>query len=319
MTPPQPRATDLPGRAHGDVRCGREEASDRHMTEREHRLRLADGRTIACLELGAGGGSPIIYFHGYPSSRLEARLAAGAARGRGLRLLAPDRPGFGESTFLPGRTISAWAADVAELADRLELARFAIVGVSGGGPYALACAAHIPRRVSGVALVGAPGPLALKSLTREMIALNRLALGLVAHSPFLAQLAIELAAPRIRRHPEHHVAHMMDTVPPADREVLAKPVCRALVIESLVEALRQGGRGAALELMLLARPWDFRLQQVAVLVRIWQGLADNIVPAANARHLAEMLPSSECHYLPDEGHLSLGVRYFDAILADLCA
>ncbi|MGE3480293.1 MAG: alpha/beta fold hydrolase [Gammaproteobacteria bacterium] len=295
----------------------REEVPDRHVTEREHRLRLADGRTIAYLDLGDAGGSPIFYFHGYPGSRLEARLAAGAAQGHGLRMLAPDRPGFGQSTFLPGRTIGAWAADVAELADRLELARFAIVGVSGGGPYALACAARIPERVSRVGLVGSPGPLALKPLTHEMIALNRLALGLIAHSPFLVQLAIELAAPWIRRHPEHHVAHMMGTAPPADRRVLAEPHYHALVIESLVEALRQGGRGAASELTLLARPWDFGLQEVRMPVRIWQGLADNIVPAANARHLAAMLPASECHYLPDEGHLSLGARHFDAILADL--
>jgi hypothetical protein len=101
----------------------REEASDGHAMEREHRLRLADGRTLACLELGDAGGSPILYFHGYPGSRLEGRLGARAARRLGLRLLAPDRPGFGASTFLPGRTIGAWAADVAELAGQFELRR----------------------------------------------------------------------------------------------------------------------------------------------------------------------------------------------------
>jgi pimeloyl-ACP methyl ester carboxylesterase len=112
---------------------------------------------------------------------------------------------------------------------------------------------------------------------------------------------------------------MMATAPPADRRVLADPGYRALVTESTAEALRQGGGGAAWELTLLAQPWGFKLQEVPVPVRIWQGLADNIVPAATAQDLAAVLPNSECHYLPGEGHLSLLVRHLDAVLADLRA
>jgi len=267
--------------------------------------------------LGDPGGSPVLYFHGYPGSRLEGRVAAGAARRHGLRLLAPDRPGFGHSTFLPGRTIGAWAADVAELADQLELERFAVVGVSGGGPYALACAARIPERISRVDLIGALGPLARKELTHDMVALNRWALALAARSPLLARLAVHLVATWIRHRPGRQLAHMMATAPPADRRVLADPGYRTLVAESTAEALRQGGRGAAWELTLLARPWDFRLQEVTTPVRIWHGLADTIVPPAMAQHLAAVLPSSECRYLPDEAHLV--IRHLDAILADLRA
>ncbi len=286
---------------------------------REHRLRLADGRTLACLELGDPAGRPVLYFHGYPGSRLEARLAAGAARFLGLRVLAPDRPGFGASTFQPGRTIGAWAADVAELADRLALERFAVIGVSGGGPYALACAARIPDRVSGVALVGALGPPGPEPLTRDMVAPNRHALALAARSPLLARLAVQLAAGWVHRHPERWLAHMMAGAPPADRHVLADPAYRALFAASTAEALRQGGRGAAWELTLLARPWDFSLQEVSMPVRIWQGLADNIVPPAIARQLAAALPHSESRDLPDEGHLSLIVRHLGTVLAELRA
>lgn len=285
--------------------------------ETEHRIRLADGRTLACLELGDRSGAPVLYFHGFPGSRLEGRLAARAAGRLGLRLLAPDRPGFGESTFQHGRTISAWAADVAELADRFALECFAVVGVSGGGPYALACAARIPERVSRVAIVGGLGPLAGTNLTSGMVALNRLALVVGARMPPLARLAVRFVARRIRRYPERYLAHMMVGAPAVDRRVLADAVYRALFAASTAEALRQGGRGPAWELMLLARPWDFRLQEVPIPVRIWQGLADNIVPAAMARHLAAALPHSESHYLPDDGHLSLIVRRIDAVLADL--
>ncbi len=290
---------------------------DKEAMETEYRIMLADGRTLACLALGASGGVPVIYFHGYPGSRFEARLAAHAARQLGLRVLAPDRPGFGESTFQPGRTIGAWAADVTALAEQLGLERFTVLGVSGGGPYALACAARIPERVSRVALACALGPSTRKDLIDGMVTLNRLALAAGSRMPPLARLAVDLVARLVRRHPQRYLAHMLASAPPADRAVLADPSYRALFAESTAEALRQGGRGAAWELTLLARPWDFRLEEVRVPVRIWQGLADNIVPPAMAYHLAAALSYSEVRSLPDEGHLSLIVRHLDAVLADL--
>lgn len=297
----------------------RREPAESYVTETEHRIRLADGRALACLALGDPAGPPVLYFHGFPGSRLEGRLAAPAARRLGLRLLAPDRPGFGASTFQPGRTLGAWAVDVARLADHFALERFAVVGVSGGGPYALACAARIPERIGGVALVGALGPLAGADLTQDMVPLNRLALVLATRMPPLARLAVQIAARWVRRDPERWLGHMMAGARPADRRILAEAEYRALFTASTAEALRPGGRGAAWELTLLARPWDFRLAEVSVPVRIWQGLDDNIVPAAMARHLAAALPRSACRYLADEGHLSLVARHFDAVLADLCA
>lgn len=125
--------------------------------EIEHRIQLTDG-LLACLELGDSRGVPVFYCHGFPGSRFEARLAAGAARRLGIRVLAPDRPGLGASTYLTGCTIGDWAADVTELADRMALERFALLGVSGGGPYALACAARILQRVRAVAVVAGMAP-----------------------------------------------------------------------------------------------------------------------------------------------------------------
>jgi pimeloyl-ACP methyl ester carboxylesterase len=284
----------------------------------EHRIRLADGRTLACLELGDPGGVPVLYFHGYPGSRLEVRLAAGAAERLGLRMLAPDRPGFGESSFQPGRTLSDWSGDIAQLMDHFDLEYCSVVGVSGGGPYALACAAHNPERLYRVALVCALAPLVGRWSTRGMLARNRLILALAAWSPPLARLIVSLAAYLIRRHPGRLLTHMMVNAPAADRRVLADADFQALIVASTAEALRQGNAGVSWELTLLARPWDFKLQDVLVPVRIWQGLADTIVPAAMARRLSDELPHSETRYLPDEGHLSLIVRHLDDVLTDLC-
>lgn len=260
-----------------------------------------------------------MYFHGFPGSRLEGRLAAGAAERLGQRLLAPDRPGFGASTFQHHRTLLSWAADVAQLADRLALGRFAVIGVSGGGPYALACAARIPERVSCVALVGALAPIAGIASTAGMVARNRLALAMGAHAAPLARLGIALAARVIRRNPARYLAYLRADAPPADRAVLADPGYRALFAASLAESLRQDARGAAHELTLLARPWGFRLAGIRTPVRVWHGLADNIVPPSMARHLAAGLAASALHCLPGEGHLSLLAHSLDAALVDLHA
>jgi pimeloyl-ACP methyl ester carboxylesterase len=286
--------------------------------EAEHRIRLTEGRTLACLELGDPGGVPVLYFHGYPGSRLEVRLTAVTAGRLGLRMLAPDRPGFGESSFQPQRTLSNWPGDIVQLMDHLDLKHCAVVGVSGGGPYALACAARIPKRLDRVALVCALAPLAGMWSTRGMLARNRLILALAAWSPLVARLMVGTAAYLIRRHPERLLMHMMASAHTADRGVLADADFQALILANTAEALRQGKTGVSWSLTLLARPWDFRLQDVLIPVRVWQGLADNIVPAAMARRLVNGLPQSDPHYLPGEGHLSLIVRHLGAVLHDLC-
>jgi pimeloyl-ACP methyl ester carboxylesterase len=288
----------------------------RPVAESEYRITLHDDRTLACLLFGDVEARPVLYCHGYPGSRLEGRLAASAGRRIGMRLVAPDRPGFGESSFKPGRTIGGWTEDVVQLVDRLGLDRFAVLGVSGGGPYALACAARIPDRVSGVALVGGLGPLSRPELTTEMRPLNRGVLRLAERSPSLARLVVRMLAAGIRWSPRLYVSAMSVGAPRGDHRILAHQAYRTLVVDSTREAVRHGGRGVAWEVTLFARPWDFELAAVRAPVRIWHGLDDDIVPVAIARHLNESLPNSECRYLPGEGHLV--VSDLEAILADLC-
>jgi len=285
--------------------------------EREHRVRLADGRTLACLELGGPAGPPVLYFHGYPGSRLEARVAAAAAARLGMRLLAVDRPGFGQSTFQAGRTIAGWASDVAALADRLELARFSIIGVSGGGPYALACAARLPERLTRVALVCPLGPLDVADGKAGMLAQDRILLTLSAHAAPLARGVVRMLAHWMRQDADRYLKFMMAGMVSPDRDLFADPGYRAIVLASTAEALRQGGRGAAWELTLIARPWDFRLDDVQMPVSLWQGLMDQILPAHMARRLAAALPACHPRYFPEEGHLSLVVRKIGEVLAEL--
>src|SRR5580704_2836233 len=132
------------------------------MTDRDYQsIKLRDGRTLAYAQFGDPEGDPIIYCHGTPSSRAEGELTlrGSCAAQLGLRVIIPDRPGMGGSDFLPNRRVVDWPNDVLELADALQIERFAMLGSSGGAPYALVCGAMIPERVSVVGVIGAVAPI----------------------------------------------------------------------------------------------------------------------------------------------------------------
>jgi len=134
----------------------------RLMTMSESRtttIRLRDGRSLAYAEWGDTNGFPIVHCHGMPGSRLEHEADDGVYASLGVRVITPDRPGYGLSDSLPGRRLVDWPAGVAELADLLEIPRFAITALSGGGVFALACAAQIPQRLTGVVTAGCPAPM----------------------------------------------------------------------------------------------------------------------------------------------------------------
>jgi pimeloyl-ACP methyl ester carboxylesterase len=121
-------------------------------------IRLRDGRTLAYAEFGEPSGKTLFYFHGGADCRLEARLLTKQAKQAGIRLIGVDRPGMGLSSFKAGRRLLDWPNDVVELADNLLIDRFAVLGVSGGGPYALACAHKIPDHLTACGIIAGEGP-----------------------------------------------------------------------------------------------------------------------------------------------------------------
>ena len=127
--------------------------------------RLRDGRALA--GWGPADGRPVLHFHGVPDGRFG--WGGGSACGdRGVRLIAVDRPGVGGSDPKPGRTVADWPADVEDLAEQLELDRFAVSGWSAGGAYALACAHELQPRIDAVALVSGSGRLDLPGFVEQM-------------------------------------------------------------------------------------------------------------------------------------------------------
>lgn len=285
---------------------------------REGVCRLPDGRRLGYAEYGRRDGCTILYFHGFPGSRLDAVLFHEAAAALEVRLIGVDRPGMGLSDFLPQRRIGDWPQDVAALADTLGLSRFTVLGHSGGAPYALACAARIPERLTGCALVAGLGPVAQapEALAR-MGSLPRMVLALGRRLPAAARALYRTTVSPFLPHPELWMPWWRQVLPPPDQQVLDDPFVHAAIANSFKEAGRRGTRGLAWELCLYAEPWDFSLTDVGLPVRLWHGEADRTVPAAFGHFLAERLPRCEATFLPGEGHLSLPVHHGSRIVERL--
>jgi len=266
----------------------------------EQVLKLDDGRLLGYTEYGDPEGAPVLYFHGWPGSRLEAAPWDAAAKGFHVRLIAIDRPGYGLSDFRPHRTIGDWPADVAESADLLGLERFSVVGYSGGGPYALICGWRLAGRVTQLAVISSLAELTDPALLDGMSASNRRLMGLARRFPRALTLPFGGMAFVVRRLPGLATKGLSRI----DRDLLkGTPGLEAALLGSSREAFRHGVRGAAEDGALLARPWGLRLEDVDVEVLLWQGEADTQVPPAMGHHLASHLPRCTPTFIPTASHL----------------
>ncbi len=248
---------------------------------------------------------------------MEARAGRKAAERHRVRIIAPDRPGFGLSDFQRGRTLLDWPDDVACLADELGIDRFAVLGVSGGGPYALACAYRIPERLGRVAVVACVAPADSREASAGMAIANRVVFGLASRAPWLMRPSMELLARAARRNPRRLQQRRLRSLPEPDRLLVEAGELDDLIQVAAAEAFRSGGRGAAWEGRLAARPWGFRLEDVAPQVHLFQGELDVQVPPAMGRYLASVLPDCKARFYPDLGHLSLAVGHLDDVLEAL--
>jgi pimeloyl-ACP methyl ester carboxylesterase len=266
-------------------------------------LLLSDGRRLGYAHYGPPGGQPLLYFHGHPGSRLEARFASASAEAAGFRLIALDRPGYGRSDFLPGRAITDWPGDVAPVADQLGIETFSVAGASGGGPYALACAWRLPARVTRAAVISGVGPFQVPGITAGMRWQNRVGFRLGSRWPPLASAIARSMHRGITSNPERTMDALAAAMSPADAEIVRRPDVRALLMADITEAFRQGSQGAAWDIVLLGRPWGFSLHEIQPEVHLWQGEADTLVPPAMGRYLAQQIPHCQARLLPGEGHL----------------
>lgn len=269
-------------------------------------FRLPDGRAIAAEEYGDPAGPPIFYFHGWPASRLEAGLVPSLP----VRLLALDRPGYGQSSPCPGRSLLDCAQDVAWIADRLGVEKFHIIGLSGGGPFAAACAYALPDRVLGMALI-CPIPPATDAARGHGVGhLFRL-----GRHPRAAHRVFSMIRPLLRRRILTPGALVGGSLPDADRAVLTLRTITALGL-SWREGMGRSVQGALADAIIYARPWGFDLADIRVPVALWYGGQDFLIPRESLAPY-EAIPGLNLHVLDEEGHYSLALRHAVTVLAEL--
>lgn len=277
----------------------------------EGEVTLGDGRRIAYAEFGDAYGVPTFYFHGWPGSRREGALYDDAARRHAVRLIALDRPGYGRSTFKRGRTIGAWARDVAEVAAALGVDRFAVAGLSGGAPYALACAKAMPERLIVTLVVsGEPPQVTVRAPW------HRKAFAWWSHrTRFFVRGFYALVAAGVRRAPRFTMALTARSITfsKRDRELWKRSDLREGFAENLRHAFAQGTRGIDEDLRLYTQRWDFALEEVRARVYWWHGEADRIVPVRHVREEIMALPDVHVTYYPGEGHFMV-LEHLDEVL-----
>lgn len=272
------------------------------MTDRSSLVhRLSSGRQIGYAEYGDPDGLPVIALHGTPGSRFMFALTDEGARARGLRIIAPDRPGYGLSEFHRFETLAETASDVEALADALGLERFALIGVSGGGPHAVAAAYRLKSRILRLVLVSPVGPIAECDHIR-MSHLHRLIFSPTSTSHHASATFFSTLRTLIDWAPSVAYHLLMQQVTATDCDVLNRSEVRDNLQAALCEGLRTGIDGALQDLNLYSAPWHVPLGEVDVPAFMWQGSEDTVVPPDAAYYLAGALPNCRLEVIEGVGH-----------------
>jgi pimeloyl-ACP methyl ester carboxylesterase len=277
-------------------------------------MRAADGRRIAVKVSGKPAGHPVFFFHGTPGSNVGPLPRTQVLSMMGVQVISFDRPGYGRSERLFSRTVADVVPDVVAIADSMELERFAVVGRSGGGPHALACAARLPDRVTRAAALVSLAPWGAAGLDwfNGMAGSNVDAFTTAASDPELLVTRLVREAARIAENPASQFADLGTEMPEPDRRMMADAGIRRVLAENSKEALRYGADGWIDDVLAFCSPWGFDVSDIKVPVELWAGEMDVFSPVTHTRWLGDRIPDARVQIRPESAH-------FDALkeLADI--
>jgi pimeloyl-ACP methyl ester carboxylesterase len=291
-----------------------------HKMVEQKLVQLGNERVLAFEEYGDEKGVPIIFCHGWPSSRTMAQLTDEPARDLGIRIISPDRPGISSSSFQPDRKLLDWPAVVRRLADNLGISEFRVLAISGGAPYAYAAAHSMPQRVRAIAIVSGAIPIVDLADLKGLLPFYRWMLALYRTRPQLLRRLFRLARPILSLRPPVRLRPLilkLLMLQPCDAESLHDSAAFEAVFESQRRAWRGGAEGIIADAQIYVQPWGFPLEEVRVPVRLWHGKQDRAFSVRLAEEIAARLPSCKARYVDGAGHYSLPIRHVREILADL--
>ncbi|KAI5918639.1 Alpha/Beta hydrolase protein [Camillea tinctor] len=285
---------------------------------------LPDGRNLSYAIFGDHEAKrTVFYHHGFPSSHDEASEMGTIAQQLGVRLIAPDRPGFGSSTYQPNRRILDWPSDLLALADHLDVDRFVVLGVSGGSPYVLACCHQLPKsRCVGVLILAGLFPTNLG--VSGMLLTNRLLFAVAQWSTWLIAAMFDLMIGKLARdkdRPERLEQQLTDSFrgrPKADRDAWDRnPELRRSITDGLRGSMLTGGAAAAWEAYIFGHDWGFDIKDLKVepgALIIWHGAEDVNVPAAMAVKASRIIPNAELRVSTEDAHCSIVWNKMEEVL-----
>jgi pimeloyl-ACP methyl ester carboxylesterase len=284
----------------------------------EGRIAVRGDRMLGFASFGTPNGRPIFWLHGTPGARRQIPVEARhLAEQQDLRIIGIDRPGIGSSSPHVYANVLDFAFDLEIVADTLGIEKFHVIGLSGGGPYTLAAAAAMPDRVLGVEVIGGVAPtvgpdaigggaVALAAPLAPLVAVGRVPLGMAL-----------TAAIRVVRPLAGSFLDLYRIVQPeGDKRLLGRPEFRAMFLDDLLNGSRKQVTAPLSDMLLFARDWGFRLEDVDTPVRWWHGDADHIVPLAHGIHCVERLPDAKLFTIEGESHLG-GLGLAEEILGGL--
>ena len=281
-------------------------------------LKLASGLRVAYGEYGACDGVPVFLCHGWPASQAQGARLDAPGRELGVRVISLDRPGVGLSQLQPGRKVLDWPPLLAEVADRLGIGAFRVLGISGGAPYALAAAWGLPTRVDAVSIVCGAPPLAELAGTAGLTPAYRALLALYRVRPAAVRWLLRAARPfALANVPRWLVLLALRGLPAADAAALRDPEIGAMCLANFRGAWAGSADGVFADAEMYQQPWGFPIEDVRPPVRLWHGREDRNFSWRLAEAVAQRLPRCTAHFLDDEGHYSLPMRRGGEILRDL--
>ncbi len=274
---------------------------------------LPDGRRVGYAEYGDATGMPLLFCHGMPGSRHQVSPEmASTASDMKIRIIVPDRPGYGLSDPSADWGLRDWVRDVTMLMDELDIDRFSLLGYSMGGLYALGCAHFVPERITTMALVGSVAP---NVFSPEVVA---------ALSPIVVPIytlardnpaGLEEMIDQLAQAPDEFVTTLGETLSPPDKQTFNRPQIRARWVLDSIESCRNSGRGIVRDLRLFTGDWGIPFEAIDVPIHLWHGKQDSNAPSSMAEFLASRLPRCTTHVLPEEGHMCLYAHWQEILRA----
>lgn len=264
---------------------------------------LKDGRKLAYEDYGDANGRPVLLLHGTPGSRLWSSGSFDDAGSNGIRIITNERPGYGLTDPSLKASLEGFMNDLKELLGILQLDKFSVVSVSGGSPFALACAYYLPKRLQNVYIVAGIAPP--EASKEGMDINNRIGFWLLKHARPVYRYLANQSRNLVIQHPEKYLKYIRHSLPEEDVRLLEDPQVVTDLILHLTEAYRNGIKGIEYDSTIISNSWGFELKDIKVKVKLWHGRNDTLSPCSMAQFMSSGISDSELRIFENAGHLIL--------------